>query len=182
MDRQIKRPLRVHPFLYIYRHQKRSNWFCLVPYINPDGARSYRRKGFRDRRYGTKVAALAFAQQWRDEQIELAEVREAMGDQRPLRLFTTVSEATPFGLVGVKPIFRDKPFGGNMSATAQTGRRRWFSMRKYGVWGAYELAVARRCSWIGAELPARVDLEARFNRWFEGSKERLSMYGLGSRL
>ena len=176
MDRQVKRRVERHRFLYIYRQERRSVWFCVVPYMKAGGIKRHKRRTFQDRRYGTKAAALAVAQQWRDEQTELSEVRRAMGDQKALSLFTAVSEATPFGLVGIKPLFRLKPLGGNMSVTAQKGRKRWFSMRKYGVWEAYEMAVIQRCRWIGAEPPDRADMDARFNRWLEANEGQLTKH------
>ena len=178
MEKPIRRPARSHPFLYLYRLQSPALWFCVVPYLDAEGKRKVRRKNFRDRKYGGKSSAFSAAKAWRDDQLTLSHVRAAMGDQRPLELFTKVSTSTPFGLVGIRPVQRGKASDWNITVTAQQGKKSSYSMRRYGIWGAYEHAVAQRCEWIGADPPDRDDLKIRFNRWLEKNRHLLDQYDL----
>jgi len=179
VGKRVRRSPKVHPFLYVYRlGHPAALWFCVVPFLDANGEKKLRRKNFRDQKFGGKDKALAAAQKWRDAQVATDEVRQAMGDQRPLRVFTEISDATPFGVVGVRPAFRDRPLGGNMCVTAHGGRKRSFSMRKHGLWGAFQMAVEQRCKWIGAETPNRDDLKVRFNQWIGKNDELLEHYEL----
>src|SRR5699024_6507194 len=136
----------VHPFLYIYRNQEGGFWWCAVPYLDRHGRRHQRRRTFRDRRHGSRVAALNEARRRRDVQLANQAVQAAMGDRRPLMLYSRDGDmpcetGNPFGLVGVTVTFREHPLGGNFSVTANRGRKKWFSMRRYGGFGAFKRAV-----------------------------------------
>jgi len=180
MERLVKRPPHIHPFLYLYRLHSPALWFCVIPHLDSEGKRKLRRKDFRDRKHGGKDAAFAAAKAWRDEQLTLPEVKAAMGDQRPLKLFTEKTEANPFGLVGIRPVQRGKSQDWNITVTAQQGLKKSFSMRRYGIWGAYQRAVYQRCEWIGVDNPNIDDLKVRFNRWLEDNQSLLDLYELDS--
>ncbi|MCU5788747.1 hypothetical protein, partial [Alloalcanivorax marinus] len=137
----------------------------------------------RARRYGSRVAALHEARRWRDAALDDPAVRAAMGDRRPLMLYAgddgeAPEGGNPFGLVGVTVTFRDKPLGGNFSVTANRGRKKWFSMRRYGGYGAFKRAVIQRCQWVGVPVPDEEELRDRYDRWAERNREVLRRYGL----
>lgn len=184
MEKAIKRPARIHALLYIYRNRSSGFWWVAVPFVDAGGRRRQRRRSFRDSRYGSEQKALRAARCWRDEQIALDEVRAAMGDQRPLTLYADApsehpgSRHNPFGLVGITPTFRQKPLGGNFSVTANRGRKKWFSMKRYGVFGAFREAVIQRCRWVGAAVPPDEELQRRFQPWAERNRELLRRHGL----
>lgn len=186
MNHPVKRAPRVHSFLYIYRNHTGEFWWCAVPWLDGHGRRRQRRRSFRDRRYGSKAAALEQARQWRDQAIDDPAVRAAMGDRRPLMLYAQnedevpdrADQRNPFGLVGVTVTFREKPLGGNFSVTANRGRKRWFSMRRYGGFGAFKRAVVQRCQWVGAPVPEDDELRQRYDRWANRNRDLLRRYGL----
>lgn len=184
MEKAIKRPARIHAHLYIYRDRAACFWWVAVPFVDAGGRRRQRRRSFRDSRYGSEHRALREARRWRDGQIALAEVRAAMGDQRPLTLYASQTpdnpgpRGNPFGLVGVTPTFRQKPLGGNFSVTANRGRKKWFSMKRYGVFGAFRQAVVQRCRWVGTAVPSDEELQRRFRPWAERNRELLRRHGL----
>lgn len=184
MKKAIRRPARVHPYLYLYRNRAGQFWWCAVPYVDGHGRRRQRRRSFRDSRLGGKSPALAAARQWRDEQIQQPDVRSAMGDQRPLVLYACDhlhqidQRENPFGLVGITATFRQHPLGGNFSVTANRGRKRWFSMRRYGVFGAFKRAVVQRCQWVGAPVPNDDDLRRRYQHWAQQNLDTLRRHGL----
>lgn len=183
-DRPIRRPARLHAKLYIYRKQSEKLWWCAIPYRDDTGERRQRRRRFRDRAHGSKARALKAASQWRDHQLQRPEVRIAMGDHRPLTLYSEANRnraagnANPFGLVGVTATFRKKPLGGNFSVTANRGRKRWFSMLRYGPYGAFRRAVAQRCQWLGIDLPGETELRERFQGWQQHNSKQLEQHGL----
>ena len=84
----------------------------------------------------------------------------------------------PFGLVGVTATFREKPLGGNFSVTANRGRKKWFSMRRYGGYGAFRRAVLQRCKWVGAPMPDDDELRRRYQQWARDNETRLRRHGL----
>lgn len=183
-ERAIKRPPRLHPYLYVYRNQIDEFWWCAIPYMNENGRRRQRRRTFRDSDYGSSAQALHQAQTWRDEQIKNPEVRIAMGDRRPLVLYARKdrsdlgSGANPFGLVGITATFRDQPLGGNFSVTANRGRKKWFSMRRYGTYEAFRRAVAQRCEWLGIPTPPEAELHRRYRPWAERNLDLLQRHDL----
>ncbi len=184
MEQAIKRKPNVHAFLYIYRNHAGQFWWCAVPYVDAQGRRRQRRRSFRDRRLGGKSAALQAARAWRDQAITDPRVRLAMGDRRPLVLYAGDDSGrldeggNPFGLVGVTATFREKPRGGNFSVTANRGRKKWFSMRRYGGYGAFKRAVLQRCKWVGAPFPDDSELRRRYDHWARRNQVRLRHYGL----
>lgn len=184
MEKAIKRPPRIHPYLYVYRNRAGQFWWCAVPYVDPSGRRRQRRRSFRDSRHGSRIRALREAQRWRDQQISHPEVRAAMGDRRPLMLYAsdTLGDLgrgdNPFGLVGVTATFREKPLGGNFSVTANRGRKKWFSMRRYGGFEAFRRAVMQRCKWVGTPMPPEEDLRHRYRHWAQRNHELLRRHGL----
>lgn len=184
MEQAIKRSPRLHPYLYIYRSRNGGFWWCAVPYLDRKGRRRQWRKSFRDNHYQARNLALRAAQRWRDLQIQIPEVRMAMGDRRPLVLVETREPGklggrnNPFGLVGITATFRKKPLGGNFSVTANRGRKKWFSMRRYGAFGAFKLAVLQRCKWVGASMPPEEDLRARYDRWVQGKLDVMREHAL----
>lgn len=184
MEKAIRRPPRVHPYLYLYRNRGGQFWWCAVPYVDGHGRRRQRRRSFRDARLGGKARALEAARQWRDEQIQQPDVRSAMGDQRPLVLYAANrlgeigQRENPFGLVGITATFRQQPLGGNFSVTANRGRKKWFSMRRYGGFGAFKRAVIQRCQWVGAPVPDDEDLRRRYQHWAQHNRDTLRRHGL----
>ncbi len=183
-ERAIKRPPRLHPYLYVYRNEIEEYWWCAVPYRNKNGQRRQRRRSFRDSAYGSSATALHHAQTWRDEQIRNPEVRIAMGDRRPLTLYARKDRSglgggdNPFGLVGITATFREQPLGGNFSVTANRGRKKWFSMRRYGTFGAFRRAVAQRCEWLGIPTPSDTELYKCYWPWVERNRQLLHNHGL----
>ncbi len=107
-----------------------------------------------------------------------------MGDRRPLVLYAGDDSGrigdggNPFGLVGVTATFREKPLGGNFSVTANRGRKKWFSMRRYGGYGAFRRAVLQRCKWVGAPVPDDDELRHRYQQWARDNETRLRRHGL----
>ncbi|MFP1682609.1 hypothetical protein ACLD0W_08850 [Alloalcanivorax sp. C16-1] len=183
MTDPVRRTPHVHSFLYIYRNHSGEFWWCAVPYLDRHGRRHQRRRSFRDRRYGSRVAALHEARRWRDAALDDPAVRAAMGDRRPLMLYAgddgeSTESGNPFGLVGVTVTFRDKPLGGNFSVTANRGRKKWFSMRRYGGYGAFKRAVIQRCQWVGVPVPDEEELRSRYDRWAQRNRDVLRRYGL----
>ena len=183
-ERAIKRPPRLHPYLYVYRNETEEFWWCAIPYRNKDGQRRQRRRSFRDSTYGSSARALHQAQTWRDNQIQNPEVRIAMGDRRPLVLYARKDRSdlgsgdNPFGLVGITATFREQPLGGNFSVTANRGRKKWFSMRRYGTFGAFRKAVAQRCEWLGIPTPNDAELHKCYRPWVEHNLEVLRSHDL----
>lgn len=180
MERAIRRKVRNHPYLYLYRNEEEEYWWCAVPFINPAGERKQRRRTFHDNDHGSPKRALSLARRWRDRQTKKEEVRRAMGDQRPLKLYAgkgVIDQRNPFGLVGITVTFRDKPLGGNFSVTANRGRKKWFSIRRYGIYGAYLRAVELRCRWIGIDTPPDEELNRIYDGWLERNRELLKRYG-----
>lgn len=184
MEQAIKRKPNVHAFLYIYRNHASGFWWCAVPYVDSQGRRRQRRRSFRDARLGGKSEALKAARAWRDQAITDPRVRVAMGDRRPLVLYAGDDSGrigdggNPFGLVGVTATFREKPLGGNFSVTANRGRKKWFSMRRYGGYGAFKRAVLQRCKWVGAPVPDDDELRHRYQHWARDNAARLRRHGL----
>ncbi|ASK34563.1 hypothetical protein CEK62_09290 [Alcanivorax sp. N3-2A] len=178
MEQAVRREIQIHPYLYVYRTTTGRFWWCAVPYLDGKGRRRQRRKSFRDDRYHSKRLALIAAQRWRDQQIERPEVRSAMGDRRPLVLVEKDSSGVgrsdnPFGLVGITASFRKHPLGGNFSATANRGRKKWFSMRRYGAFEAFKMAVEQRCKWVAAPMPSDEELRDRYDPWTRNNKQLL---------
>ncbi|KAF0804014.1 hypothetical protein A6D6_03479 [Alcanivorax xiamenensis] len=170
---------KIHPFLYVYRSREDDFWWCAIPYVDKRARRRQKRCTFRDSKFGSTEAALYQARLWRDRQIQRPEVRAAMGKHRPLILCSTdeldrMSETrNPFGLVGITATFRDKPLGGNFSVTANRGRKKWFSMRRYGGYGAFRRAVEQRCRWVGEPMPDEEDLKRRYQHWARRNRDTL---------
>ncbi|UWN48756.1 hypothetical protein ASALC70_00944 [Alcanivorax sp. ALC70] len=103
MNHPVKRAPRVHSFLYIYRNHTGEFWWCAVPWLDGHGRRRQRRRSFRDRRYGSKAAALEQARQWRDQAIDDPAVRAAMGDRRPLMLYAQNEDEARTGPINATP-------------------------------------------------------------------------------
>ncbi len=184
MEQAIKRKPNVHAFLYIYRNHAGKFWWCAVPYVDAQGRRRQRRRSFRDGRLGGKAEALTAARAWRDQAITDPRVRVAMGYRRALVLYAGDDSGrigdggNPFGLVGVTATFREKPLGGNFSVTANRGRKKWVSMRRYGGYGAFRRAVLQRCKWVGAPVPDDDELRHRYQQWARDNEARLRRHGL----
>tara|TARA_A100001391_G_scaffold149645_2_gene107092 strand:- start:4022 stop:4582 length:561 start_codon:yes stop_codon:yes gene_type:complete len=182
MTTSIVRALDVHRFLYVYRNDDKAYWWCAVPFLDRTGRRKQRRQRFRDRVLGSKVAALQCATAWRDEQVAMPDVRAAMGDQRRLSLYmpaqVAIESASATGIVGVTSTFRLHPLGGNFSVTAHRGRKKWFSMRRYGCFKAFALAVELRCAWIGVPMIEQGALTSFYRDWIKRNQENLRQYRL----
>lgn len=182
-DESVNNTPRVHPFLYIYRNHDGGFWWCAVPYLDRHGRRKQRRRSFRDRRYGSRAAALNEARRWRDVALADPAVHAAMGERRPLMLYARDDQrphegGNPFGLVGVTVTFREHPLGGNFSVTANRGRKKWFSMRRYGGFGAFKRAVIQRCQWVGAPVPDEQEMRDRYDYWASRNRDLLRRYGV----
>ena len=62
--------------------------------------------------------------------------------------------------------------------TANRGRKKWFSMRRYGGYGAFKRAVLQRCKWVGAPIPDDQELRHRYDQWARDNETRLRHHGL----
>ena len=174
----------IRPNLYVYRNHAGCFWWCAIPYVDSKGRRRQRRRSFRDRKWGSKAASLFAAREWRDEAILDPSVAAARKSGNEMVLIEVNDpedvdfSGTPFGLVGITVVFRDKPMGGNIVVTANRGRKKWYSMLRHGPMGAYKKAVYQRCKWIKAPVPDDTDLEIRFWHWAENHTDEIDHYGM----
>lgn len=172
------------PNLYVYRSNSGKFWWCAVPWVDQKGKRHQRRKTFRDSRLGGKDDALRAARAWRDDAMTDPDVLRVQDARKTMSLITVEDPEAigprdnPFGLVGITAAFREKPLGGNFSVTANRGRKKWFSMRRYGPLKAFKKAVAQRCKWVGVPMPNDDDLEQRFRGWEKNNRDQLHRYNV----
>lgn len=174
--------------LYIYRNKSGRFWWCAIPYVDRHGYRKQRRKTFRDARYGSEKAAFLSAKAWRDDALKDPAVIQAQGGRYRMQLVTVEDPedvdftGNPFGLSGITVAYRAKQRHAHISVTANRGRKKWFSMHRYGPKEAFRLGVRQRCKWLGIPYPGDmdpvVDLELRFWHWAENHIEELHYYGL----
>jgi hypothetical protein len=83
-----------------------------------------------------------------------------------------------FGIVGITVNRRNRPWGINVSVTAQRGRKKLFSMRRYGAYEAFRMAVRQRCEWIQVPVPREDELRRRFDHWLQENAGLLDEYDI----
>lgn len=169
---------------YLYRNDRRKLWWCALPYVDERGRKKQIRKSFRDRNFGSSKQAFHAALLWRDA--NLARLGETALNSSFLKVRRTTveqlaalpAEADTFGLVGITVTTRDQPPGINVSVTAFRGQKKWFSMRRYGPFGAFRNAVYQRCQWVQAPMLDDAELHARFQCWVKNNVRLLNKYDI----
>ncbi|MCH9782271.1 MAG: hypothetical protein K0U65_00105 [Gammaproteobacteria bacterium] len=170
--------------IYLYRSEGGKFWWCAIPWVDQQGKRRQRRKVFRDKRHGSERAAFLSARAWRDDELKKPAAQLAQGGRKFLTLVTVEDPhdidftGNPFGLSGVTVAYREQTNSVHVCVTANRGRKRWFSMRRYGPLEAFKKGVHQRCRWIGVPYPENRDLELRFWHWAENHVDELHRFGL----
>ena len=169
---------------YIYRNETGEFWWCALPYVDEGGRKRQLRKCFRDRRYHDQNIAFRAALAWRNEKMEAMRLQGTMMPSPRLRRVSVDRLGNPatkehgFGIIGITVNRRSKPCGINISVTAQRGRKKWFSMRRYGAFEAFRMGVRQRCEWIRVPVPREDELRRRFDHWLQENAGLLDEYDI----
>tara|TARA_R100000908_G_scaffold52799_1_gene28145 strand:+ start:1269 stop:1826 length:558 start_codon:yes stop_codon:yes gene_type:complete len=171
-------------YRYIYRNETGQFWWCALPYVDEGGKKRQLRKCFRDRRYRNQSMALRAALAWRNEEMDVMRLQGTMMPSPRLRrvpvgcLGDLSAKENAFGIVGITVNRRNRPWGINVSVTAQRGRKKLFSMRRYGAYEAFRMGVRQRCEWIRVPVPREDELRRRFDHWLQENAGLLDEYDI----